>query len=248
MAWLYFPKVSTCSAMAEAFDSASHDRLPRMLQGEWSGQTRFALALRVLCAVAGGDLMLDDTVVAKPSARLVGEAAWGWSNTQQQLVFGVSLVLLVWRDGEVRIPVGSRGWHTGGPSQVALGVEWLSHVRTRRQGKPQSVLFDAWYPAQRLRKRRKDSGWYLVCQLKKHRTLDGVALHASHPPPSWHAVGRLSGGLKVLGVSHRRTYDVTNRLTLPAKEVRPLSRKRQEVEEVIRVLKSQRSLGGCHVG
>jgi hypothetical protein len=50
----------------------------------------------------------------------------------------------------------------------------------------------------------------------------------------------------VFGVS--RKYDVTNRLSLSAKEVRPLYRKRQEVEEVIRVLKSHLRLEGCQAG
>ena len=81
---------------------------------------------------------------------------------------------------------------------------------------PQFVLFDSWYPAKRLLKRLKDYGWYFVCQLKKNRVFDGVALHAYRPHPYWHAVGALSGGLKVLVVRHRRTYYVTNRLTLTA--------------------------------
>src|SRR5262245_31732031 len=57
-----------------------------------------------------------------------------------------------------------------------------------------------------------------------------------------------SGGIKVFVVRYRRTYSATNRLRLSAKEVRMLYRKRQEVEEVIRVLKSQVSLVGCQAG
>jgi hypothetical protein len=53
-ALLYFTNISTCSSMADAFDSASHDRLTRMLHGDWSGQTLFDLALRILFAVTGG--------------------------------------------------------------------------------------------------------------------------------------------------------------------------------------------------
>ena len=49
-------------------------------------------------------------------------------------------------------------------------------------------------------------------------------------------------------VRHRRKYYVTNRLDLSAKEVHTLYRKRQAVEEVIRVLKSQLSLEGCQAG
>jgi Transposase DDE domain len=248
MAVLYFTKVSTCSTIADAFDSASHDCLTRMLHGDWSGQTLFDRALRVLFVVAGGSLILDDTVVEKPSARLLGEAAWGWSHTQQQVVFGVSGVLLVWTDGESRLPVGYRVWHKGGPSTVDLAVALRSHARHRLKCTPQFVLFDSWYPAKRLLKRLKDSGGSCVCQLKKSRLFEGVAWHAYRPHPSWHAIGYLSGGLKVLVVRHRRKYDVTNRLTLTAQEVRAQYRKRQGVEEVIRVLKSQGSLEACQVG
>jgi hypothetical protein len=69
MALLYFTNLTTCVAIADAFDSASHDQLTRMLQGPWSGQTLFNLALRILFTVVGGYLILDDTVVEKPYAR-----------------------------------------------------------------------------------------------------------------------------------------------------------------------------------
>jgi hypothetical protein len=49
-------------------------------------------------------------------------------------------------------------------------------------------------------------------------------------------------------VRYRRKYYATTRLTLTAHEVRTLSRKRHEVEEVIRVLKSQLSLEACQGG
>jgi hypothetical protein len=37
-----------------------------MLHGRWSGQILLDVALRTLFTVAGGYLILDDTVVAKP--------------------------------------------------------------------------------------------------------------------------------------------------------------------------------------
>jgi len=83
MALLYFTNVTTCSAIADAFDSVSHDRLTPMLQGTWSGHTLLNLALRLLFTVAGGYLIVDDTVVAKPYARLLREAAWVWSNKER---------------------------------------------------------------------------------------------------------------------------------------------------------------------
>jgi hypothetical protein len=49
-------------------------------------------------------------------------------------------------------------------------------------------------------------------------------------------------------VRYRRKYYATNRLSLTAPEVRQLYRLRQEIEEVIRVLKSQLKLEGCQAG
>jgi hypothetical protein len=189
MALLYFTNVTTCSAIADAFDSASHDRLTRMLQGPWSGHTLFDLALRALFSVAGGYLILDDTVIEKPYARVLSEAAWVWSSKQRKVVFGVSVVLLIWTDGQVRIPLAFRLWHKGGPSKFALALEWLSYARNRLRCKPQFVLFDSWYPSQKLLKRIRDYGWYFVCQLKKNRRFAGRALsrYLQHPtgkPPA----------------------------------------------------------------
>lgn len=68
MAGLYCTNLTICSAIADAFDSAAHDRLTRMLHGTWSGHTLLPLARRLLCTVAGGYLIIDDTVVEKPYA------------------------------------------------------------------------------------------------------------------------------------------------------------------------------------
>ena len=53
MALLYFTNMTTCSAIADAFDSVSHDRLTRMLQGTWSGHILLDLALRALVHCGG---------------------------------------------------------------------------------------------------------------------------------------------------------------------------------------------------
>jgi hypothetical protein len=42
-----------------------------------------------------------------------------WASKQRKVVFGVSVVLLVWPDGEVRMPGAFRVWPKGGPSKYA---------------------------------------------------------------------------------------------------------------------------------
>jgi hypothetical protein len=36
---LYYRTSGSCVALAEALETVSHDRLTRLLQGDWSGQT-----------------------------------------------------------------------------------------------------------------------------------------------------------------------------------------------------------------
>src|SRR5919201_1929039 len=248
IALLYFTKVSTCSSIAEVFAEAAHDCLTRMLNGNWSGQTLLDLALRVLFKVVGGYLIVDDTVVEKPYARWLEEEGWVWSSKRNKGVYGVAVVLLVWTDGQIHIPLGYRVWKKGGPSKFELALEVLSYARNRLRCKPQCVLFDSWYPSKVLLKRVGDYGWYFVCRLKRNRGFEGVALHKYLHQPYWQAVGLLTGKIKVRVVRYRRKYYATNRLSLTAPEVRTLYRIRQEIEEVIRVLKSQLSLEGCQVG
>ena len=76
MALLYFTNITTLAAMADALDSVSHDQWTRMLQGAWSGPILLNLAFRAWLTVAGGSLLVDDTVIDTPYARLLGEAAW----------------------------------------------------------------------------------------------------------------------------------------------------------------------------
>jgi putative transposase len=251
LVWLYLTALlydrtsATCVALAEALQTVSHDRLTRMLQADWSGQRLLESAFRTLFVWEQGYLILDDPVVPKPFATAMEGLAWVFSSQAGQPVYGFSLVLLVWTDGSVRIPLGIRLWRKGGPSKYALALELLSYARNRLRCHPEYVLFDAWYPSKVLLKRIRDYGWYFVCRLKKNRRFNGQPLRGYRRHPYWAETGGLSGGLKVLVVRYGAKYYATNRLTLPAAEVRRLYRKRVQIEEVIRVCKDQLGLNGC---
>jgi putative transposase len=244
-ALLYFRTSASCVALAEALESVSHDRLTRLLQGDWSGHTLLDLAVRTLVVWEQGYLIIDDTVIPKPFAATIEGLAWVFSSHEQQPVYGLSLVLLVWTNGTLRIPLGMRLWRKGGPSKYERALELLSYARNRLRCRPEYVLFDAWYPSKRLLKRIRDYGWYFVCRLKKNRRFNGHALRHHRRHPYWAECGWLSGGLKVLVVRYGKKYYATNRLTLTAAEVRRLYRLRAQVEEVIRVCKDQLGLTGC---
>jgi hypothetical protein len=216
-----------------------------MLQADWSGQTLLERTLRTLFVWAHGDLIIDDTVIPKPFAVAIEGLAWVFSSQEHKPVYGLSLVLLVWTNGTLRLPLGMRLWRKGGPSKYALALALLSYARNRLRCRPEYVLFDAWYPSRALLKRIRGYGWYFVCRLKKNRRFNGHAVRHHRRHPYWAEIGWLSGGLKVLVVRYGKKYYATNRLTLTAAEVRRLYRLRAQVEEVIRVCKDQLGLTGC---
>jgi putative transposase len=244
-ALLYYGTSTSCVALAEALQTVSHDRLTRMLQADWSGQTLLELAVRTLFVWERGYLILDDTVIPKPFATAIESLAWVYSSQERKPVYGLSLVLLVWTNGTLRIPLGIRFWHTGGPSKYALALELLSYARNQLRCRPEYVLFDAWYPSKALLKRVRDYGWYFICRLKKNRRFNNQPLRAYRRHPYWAESGRLSGGLKVLVVRYGAKYFATNRLTLPTTEVRRLYRIRAHIEEVIRACKDQLGFNRC---
>lgn len=244
-ALLYYRTSGSCLSLAEALETVSHDRLTRLLQGNWSGQTLLELTFRTLFVWERGYLILDDTVIPKPFATAMESLAWVFSSQERKPVYGFSLVLLIWTNGTLRIPLGIRLWRQGGPSKFQLALELLSYARNRLRCRPAYVLFDAWYPSKALLKRIHDYRWYFVCRLKKNRRFNGQALRTYRRHPYWAETGRLTGGLKVLVVRYGAKYFATNRLTLPAVEVRQLYRLRAQIEEVIRVCKDQLSIAGC---
>jgi hypothetical protein len=244
-ALLYYRTSASCVALADTLETVSHDRLTRLLQSDWSGHTLLELACRTLFVWEQGYLIIDDTVLPKPCATAIEGLAWVYSSQDRKAVYGLSLVLLVWTNGTVRIPLGMRLWHKGGPSKSALALDLLSYARNRLRCHPDFVLFDAWYPSRALLKRIRDDGWYFVCRLKKNRRFNGHAVRHHRRHPYWAECGRLSGGLKVLVVRYGKKYYATNRLTLPAAEVRRLYGGRAQIEEVIRACKDQLGLPGC---
>ena len=242
---LYYRTSRSGVALADALPTVSHDRLTRLLQAEWSGQRLLELAGRTWFVRERGALLLEDTVISKPFATAMGHLAWVYSSQERKPIYGFGLVLLVWAKGTMRVPLGVRLWHKGGASTYGLALAWRSNARNRLRCRPESVLFDAWYPSKALLKRIRDYGWYCVCRLKKNRRFNGQPLRAFRRHPYWAERGWLTGSVNVWAVRYGATYYATNCLTLPAGEGRRHYRMRAQIEEVMPACKDQLGLSGC---
>ena len=117
-ALLYYRTSVSCMALAEALETVSHDRLTRLLQADWSGHILLELACRTLFVWERGYLIIDDTVIPKPFATAIEGLAWVLSSQERKPVYGLSLVLLVWTNGTLRIP------HTSPAGAACSGRRW----------------------------------------------------------------------------------------------------------------------------
>ena len=102
-ALLYARTSASGVALAEALHTVSHDRLTSVLQADWSGPRLLELAWRTLFVWERGYLILDDTVLAKPFATAIEGLAWVYASQAYKAVHGLSLVLLAWTNGTVRL-------------------------------------------------------------------------------------------------------------------------------------------------
>jgi hypothetical protein len=234
---------TSCLSLAELCGHVSHDSLNRLLRCDLPWSRRLWEEFSSAMVTEGGYLLLDDTTWRR-WAEKAEAVSWVWSSSAAHIVRGMQVVLLVWTDGHIKVPVGMRLWRKGGRSKVALAEEMLSEARERGI-KPKQVLFDSWYAAAALLDLLDSFGWKYVARLKSNRLLDSVAVRER-----WaHRFGRGCGRLRkvsheVLVVKDGRRYFVTNDVRLTSRAVKAAYRHRQQIEETFRLLKQEFGWGG----
>jgi len=71
-ALLYFSRITSCSAIAEAYGNVSHDSLTRMLKSGWDGQILLEQSVFLLFTVSGGYFIIAE--VTQSSSALIMKA------------------------------------------------------------------------------------------------------------------------------------------------------------------------------
>lgn len=242
-ALIYRNTRTSCLSLSAVCAHVSHDRLQRMLYQRFAWSRRLWEYFASRMVREGGYLIIDDTAWAR-WARQSEAVSWVWSSTHGRVLRGHQVVLLVWTDGRVRVPLGMRLWKKGGYSKVELAQQLLREA-ARRGIRPEYVLFDSWYGAASLLHLLESLGWRYVARLKSNRLFEGQAVRLRWPHRYGRAVGKLRKvSHQVVIVKDGRRYFVANDTGLSSSELKRHYRQRQQIQEVFRLLKQEFGWGG----
>jgi hypothetical protein len=102
----------TQSRIARLIGHVSHDALNRLAHQltPLSDQMIIGILL-ILESLTPGYLILDDVFIPKPFARYVCGAYPGYDHSQKRHVLGQHLVVLIWTNGVLCVPIGVAFWH-----------------------------------------------------------------------------------------------------------------------------------------
>lgn len=234
---------TSCVCLASLTELA-HDQLYRLLYADFPFSRRLWEWFAIRLVGRGGYLILDDTTWRRRSKKAEA-VSFVWDSTTGKIVFGMSVVLLIWTDGRRKIPLGLRVWRKGGKSKVELAEELLRQARLRGVS-PEFVLFDSWYSAKKLLHLIDDLGWRYICRAKRNRVFAGVKIKERFRHRFGREIGSLRGVRRqVLLVKDDCKFLITNALELTSGEVKSQYRRRQQIEETFRLLKQEFGWGKC---
>lgn len=232
----------SCVKAAKTLGILSHDHLNRELQRPIA----YSMPLTALSDLpTHGNLVVDDTVVAKPYATEIEGLGYVWSSSDEKVVMGMSVFLAVWY-AENRLYL----------VQVELPGEHSKHqlfqtllIQLKEAGcEPHCVYFDCWYACSETLNQIDSMGWRYVTRIKSNRLFAGKALNQHKFWGAASKKGPLKGlKHKVQVVKHNDRYLATNVLhATTTGELQGKYQNRWVIETVFRALKSVLHVEKCH--
>ena len=242
---------ANCVRLAESI-GVSHDLLSRVLKQNKECVSTFvsAFILKTLGKISGGSLIIDDTTITKHFAKIIEGCGWLWSSNDQRIVFGYQIVVLLWSNTHLSIPLRwefykKESKHIHQRTKVDIAVDLLAYAKDTLHLSPEKVLFDSFYSAERVLLRCEEYGWQYVTKVKSNRKLNGRQAKKHHRNPYWQEAGVLSCGLKARIIRHGKRYFLTNDFASEKTTIISLYDSRWIIEEMFRVLHSRLGLDEC---
>ena len=242
---------ANCVRLAESI-GVSHDLLSRVLKRNKEHVFTFvsAFILKTLGKISGGFLIIDDTTVTKHFAKVIEGCSWLWSSNDQRIVFGYQIVVLLWSNGHLSIPLRWEFYkkeyeHVHQRTKLDIAVDLLAYARNVLHLRPEKILFDSFYSAEKVLLRCEEYGWQYVTKIKSNRLLNGRQAKKHHRNPYWQETGVLSCRVHARVVRHGKRYFLTNDFASEKTSIISLYDSRWIIEEMFRVLHSRLGLDEC---
>ena len=224
----------------------SHDALQRLLACDHDWSSELLDRLPALLRGKRGWLIIDDTVVAKPYSQKLEMLSRHWSSSDRRYLTGINCVLLIWTDGDTRVPVAMRIYEKSSQeSKLDLAVGMLEQVEQALKRHVRYVLFDSWYAATKILKHVRRLGWHWVTRLKSNRQVNGSRIDSFFAYRYGHARVRLSHGEQALVVKDNDLFLASSDRRLTVQQLKGLYKRRQWIEELFKILKSHLSFESC---
>jgi putative transposase len=120
-----------------------------------------------------GILVLDESTLDKPYARKIGLVTRHWSGKHQRVVQGISLLTLLWTDGEALLPCDYRRYEKA-VDKLSKNDHFRALLATAhaRGFTPECVVFDSWYASLANLEAIRGYGWRWLTQLKANRLVN----------------------------------------------------------------------------
>ena len=111
------PKNQTIHRIAKQLDLASHDTLERVvMEKSWTVANIMSTLITYTLTFSSGApsmgyLILDDVIVPKRYAKKLAYAYWDYDYVNKKKIRCMRVVLLLWTNGYIKLPVGYALWH-----------------------------------------------------------------------------------------------------------------------------------------
>lgn len=189
IALIYRNTRTSCLSLAALCSLVSHDTLNRLLHSSFPWSTRLWELFSSRMIHRGGYLLLDGTTWQRQT-KVAQAVSKVWSSAAGSVRLGMQVVLLVWTDGNKKVPVSMRLWQKGGKSKVELATEMLEEA-AQRGICPKYVLFDSWYTSKSILNLLSELSWKYVARIKSNRLLGGEKIGQKWPHRFGQSLGHL---------------------------------------------------------
>lgn len=226
----------------------SHDYLTRNLRKKYN----FKEILKLLLSkrkLDEGYIIIDETDVDKSFGEKLPRLGWIFSNRKKKYIFGLHIVVAVWTNGEITIPLNWKIYKKGGEeTKLDLAERLINYCLLNLNIHPKAFLFDSFYASERILKHLLSLNQNFVSQVHKNRKLNNLDVRQINMGrPYWTKIGYLTGNIKVKLVKNRRKYFISNNLKSTRQEQLATYKLRWRIEEVFRFTKKELGFEKCQV-